>query len=136
MSKKQKKKKKVRPTANKLNPAWIRAVRDEFKEFLDLTHFPHPERDGTRGSTFLYPEWLIMLIAVLTTKCQIKSYVRIHAFVAQYWPILSAGIKNAPCISERQLRDRLKKICHSPRKPAAFIFQLYPDTVRPDDRLR
>jgi hypothetical protein len=39
---------------------------------------------------------------------------------------LATGLNLEP-ISERQLRDRLKKICHHPGKPATFIFQLFPE---------
>ena len=44
----------------KLNPDWVRETRDYFKEFLKVTKFPHPERNGNRGRRFDHPEWLIM----------------------------------------------------------------------------
>jgi len=109
----------------KLNDQWIRETRDYFVKFLKVTKFPHPERNGIRGSKFDYPEWLIMLIAVLAVKCKVKTYLGIHKMAVQYWSVVAEGLKVKP-ISERQLRDRLKKIRHSPRKPAMFIFQIFP----------
>jgi len=112
----------------KLNVQWIRQIRDSFKEFLKTTRFPHPVRNGTRGSEFDYPEWLIMLIAIVSVKCKVKSYLGIHQVARQYWDILAAGLNKAP-ISESQLRDRLKKIRHAPGRPAGFIFQIFPEEV-------
>ena len=54
---------------SKLNPQWITQTRTDFLQFLQATQFPHPVRNGQRGSAFDYPEWLIMLIAVLAVKC-------------------------------------------------------------------
>ena len=112
----------------KLNPEWVREVRDYFQQFLDMTKFPHPTRNGTRGSVFDYPEWLIMLIAVLSVKCKVKTYLGIHRLALQYWDVIAEGLDLKP-ISESQLRERLKKICHTPRRPAAFIFQAFPQEV-------
>jgi len=116
----------------RLNPQWIKENHDYFKKFLKVTKFPHPVRNGTRGSEFDYPEWLIMFIAVLSVKARVKNYLAIHRLALQYWNILAEQLppklRNKP-ISERQLRDRLKKISHSPRRPAAFIFQVFPRTV-------
>lgn len=109
----------------KLNPQWVKKTRDYFKKFLKVTGFPHPERNGARGSKFDYPEWLIMFIAVLSVKAKTKNYLAIHRLAVQYWDIIAEGLKLKP-ISERQLRDRLKKICHKPRKPAEVIFQIFP----------
>jgi hypothetical protein len=109
----------------KLNPAWIEQTRRDFLEFLEATNFPHPQRNGERGSRFDYPEWLIMLIAVLAVKCKVQSYLGIHRLAVQYWPLLTPELNLAP-ISESQLRDRLKKIGHAPGKPAGFIFQIFP----------
>ena len=67
-----------------------------------------------------------MFIAVLSVKLKIKTYVQIHKMVMDYWDEISKNLDLKP-ISERQLRDRLKKICHHPRKPAAFIFQIFPE---------
>lgn len=110
---------------SKLNPEWVKETRDYFKKFLKVSKFPHPERNGNRGSKFDYPEWLIMLIAIVAVKGKVKTYLGIHKLAVQYWSILAEGLKVKP-ISERQLRDRLKKICHSPRDPAMFIFQIFP----------
>lgn len=109
----------------KLNPKWISATRKYFLDFLEATNFPHPERNGRRGSKFDYPEWMIMFIAVLAVKCKVKSYLGIHKLAVQYWEQIAKG-ENVPPISESQLRDRLKKICHFPRKPAGFIQQIFP----------
>ena len=113
----------------KISAKWIEQNRILFREFLDETDFPDPERIGERSPKFQYPEWLIMLIAVLSVKLQIKTYIQIHRMAVEYWDPIAAGLNLKP-ISERQLRDRLKKICHHPRKPAAFIFQLFPELER------
>ena len=105
---------------------WIQKTREYFRELLDETDFPNPERLGSRGPKFLYPEWMIMFIAVLSVKLKIKTYVQIHKMVMDYWDEISIDT-DLQAISERQLRDRLKKICHHPRKPTAFIFQLFPE---------
>ncbi len=109
----------------KLNPKWISATRKSFLDFLEATDFPHPERNGARGSKFDYPEWMIMFIAVLAVKCKVKSYLGIHKLAVQYWEQIAKG-ENVSPISESQLRDRLKKICHQPGKPAGFIQQIFP----------
>jgi|SRR5581483_6747957 hypothetical protein len=96
-------------------------------EFLRATHFAEPVRNGTRGSTFEYPESLIMFIAVLAVKTKVKTYQGIHRMVVQYWSLVTPD-PDLPPISESQLRGRLKKIRHSPRKPAGFISQLFPAT--------
>jgi hypothetical protein len=110
---------------SKLNPAGITQTRKHFLAFLQLTEFPHPQRNGDRGSKFSYPEWVIMFIAVLSVKCKVKSSLGIHRMVRHYWPQLAAGL-DVPPISESQLRDRLKKICHAPGSPARFILQVFP----------
>lgn len=112
--------------SNKISQRWIRETRDDFRAFLDETNFPDPERLGERGPKFKYPEWLIMFIAILSVKLKIKSYVQIHKMAVRYWDIIAHGMDLSP-ISEKQLRDRLKKIRHFPGKPAAFIFQLFPE---------
>lgn len=111
---------------SRLNPEWIRQVRDYFKEFLKETGFPNPLRNGTRGSEFSYPEWLIMFIAVVSVKCKIKTYQGIHRLALQYWPIITEGMENIKPISESPLRERLKKISHTPGRPAGFILQIFP----------
>lgn len=110
---------------SKLNPDWITETRTQFLNFLELTKFPHPSRNGRRGSNFEYPEWLIMLIAVLAVKCKEKSYLGIHRMTQKYWSLIAPEL-DLPVISESQLRERLKKISHEPRKPAGFIFQIFP----------
>lgn len=117
------------PTVSKLNPAWLRQEKKEFYAFLKLTHFPEPLRDGKRGTAFTYPESFIMLIAVLSVKLKLKTYLAMHRFVVEQWNVL-APHPNLPPISEPQLRMRLKKIKHTPRNPATFIFQLFPETER------
>jgi len=99
------------------------------KPFLEETDFPDPERLGERGPVFKYPEWLIMFIAILSVKMKIKTYVQIHKMTVQYWDTIAQGLGLTP-ISERQLRERLKKIRHFPGKPATFIFQLFPELER------
>ncbi len=105
----------------KISKKWVQQTRTFFRNFLNETDFPDPERLGERGPTFKYPEWLIMFIAVLSVKMKIKSYVQIHKMAFDYWDVIAEGLDLKP-ISERQLRDRLKKICHHPRKPTTFIF--------------
>ena len=39
---------------SKLNPAWITETRQYFLEFLRVTKFTHPQRNGVWGSTFAY----------------------------------------------------------------------------------
>jgi len=112
--------------SNKISARWIRETRNDFRAFLDETNFPDPDRLGGRGPKFTYPEWLIMFIAILSVKLKIKSYVQIHKIALRYWDIIAQGMDLSP-ISERQLRFRLKKIRHFPGKPAAFIFQLFPE---------
>lgn len=110
----------------KISREWIKQTKAYFRRFLEGTGFPEPERDGLRGPKFDYPEWLIMLIAVLSVKCKLKHYVRIHQMVKEYWDTIGEGLK-LKVISERQLRDRLKRIGHSAGRPAAFIFQVFPE---------
>jgi hypothetical protein len=110
----------------RISKRWIQKTREYFREFLDETNFPDPERLASRGPKFLYPEWMIMFVAVLSVKLKIKTYVQIHKMVMDYWDIIAQDLDLKP-ISERQLRDRLKKICHHPRKPATFIFQMFPE---------
>jgi len=120
----------------KISKKWIEQTRDYFREFLNETDFPDPERLGERGPKLYYPEWLIMFIAVLSVKLKIKTYVQIHKMAIEYWDLIAHDLDLTP-ISERQLRDRLKKICHHPRKPATFIFQMFPELEqRPGDQRR
>lgn len=110
---------------NKISREWISQTKEDFLLFLKETNFPHPTRLGERGPGFRYPEWLIMFIAILAVKCKKKTYIAIHKLAKEYWDVIAQGLDLKP-ISERQLRDRLKKICHFPGKPAAFIFQVFP----------
>ena len=112
-------------TISKLNPEWIIETHQYFLNFLELTEFLHPERNGRRGSSFDYPEWLIMFIAVLAVKCREKTYLGIHRMTQKYWSQIAQGL-DLTVISESQLRERLKKICHEHGKPAGFIFQIFP----------
>ena len=105
---------------SKLNPQWVTQTRADFLQFLQVTQFPHPVRNGQRGSAFDYPEWLIMLIAVLGVKCKVKTYLGIHRLALQYWPLLTPDPALKP-ISESQLRERLKKISYASGEPAAFV---------------
>ena len=114
-------------TISKLNPKWVKQTCQEFREFLKMTKFPDPVRNGTRGSQFDYPEWLIMFIAVLSVKAKVKSYLGIHRLAVAYWSLITPDPTLKP-ISESQLRERLKKIRHTPRSPAGFIFQLFSPT--------
>ena len=111
---------------SKLNPKWIKETRDFFLDFLKETEFPSPERNGLIGRKFDYPEWLIMLISIISVKGKVNSYVGIHRLAVQYWDVMAKGLNLKP-ISERQLRDRLKKICHQHGKPPDFIFQIFPE---------
>ena len=115
--------------SNKISARWIRETRDDFKAFLEDTDFPAPDRIGERGPKFTYPEWLIMFIAVLSVKFKLKTYVKIHQMAVQYWEMIAKDL-DLQAISERQLRDRLKKICHHSRKLSTFIFQLFPELER------
>ena len=116
---------------SKLNPKWVKQTLREFREFLQMTNFPDPVRNGTRGSPFEYPEWLIMFIAVLSVKAQVKTYLGIHRLAVEYWSLLTPDPNLSP-ISESQLRERLKKIRHTPRSPAGFISQLFPPAYLAD----
>ena len=116
----------MREKVTRLNPRWIREARDYFREFLEETEFPNPVRNGSRGSEFSYPEWLIMFIAIMSVRCKIKTYQGIHRMALEYWEVITEGMESIKPISESQLRDRLKKISHTPGKPAGFIFQVFP----------
>lgn len=111
---------------SKLNPEWVKQSLDYFLDFLKETKFPEPERNGTRGSRFQYPEWLIMFVAVLSVKAKAKNYLAMHRLAMQYWNIIAQDAKLKP-IPETTLRYRLKKICHKPGMPAEFIFQIFPE---------
>ena len=109
----------------KISKKWTEKTRDYFRKFLKRTDFSAPDRLGERGPKFSYPEWLIMFIAALSVKLKIKTYVKIHKMALDYWDLIAKDL-DLTTISERQLRDRLKKICHHSRKSVAFIFQMFP----------
>ena len=69
--------------ARKISKRLIEQNRVMFREFLDETEFPDPERVGERGPKFVYPEWLIMLIAVLSVKLKLKTYLQIHRMAVE-----------------------------------------------------
>ena len=60
-----------------------------------------------------------MFIAVLSVNLKIKTYVQIHKMALEYWDLITQGLDLKP-MSERQLRDRLKKIRHLPGKPVRY----------------
>ena len=97
---------------NKISTGWIPETRNVFRAFLDETDYPDPERLGERGPKFKYPEWLIMFIAILSVKLKIKTYVQIHKMAVKYWDVIAERLDLTP-ISERQLRERLKKPVNS-----------------------
>lgn len=109
----------------KLNPKWVEQTKGYFLEFLKVTKFPHPVRNGTRGSEFDYPEWLIMLIAILAVKAKVKTYLAIHRLALQYWEIIAKDLKLKP-IPETTLRYRLKKISYQLGKTPVFVSQIFP----------
>ena len=108
----------------KLNPKWVKQTKDYFLKFLKVTKFPHPVRNGSRGSEFDYPEWLIMFIAVLAVKAKAKTYLAIHRLAWQYWDIIAEGLNLKP-IPETTLRYRLKKICYKLRRTPVFVSQIF-----------
>ena len=57
----------------------------------------------------------IMFISVFLVKLKIKTYVQIDKMVMGYWDEIAQGNGLEPII-ERQLRDKLKKICHTLEK--------------------
>ncbi|MGI9568302.1 MAG: hypothetical protein ACR2PH_00820, partial [Desulfobulbia bacterium] len=109
-----------------ISARWIRETRNDFRPFLIKQTSPIQNDSGSGVQDFNFRKWLIMFIAVLSVKLKIKTYVQIHNMAVRYWKIISQGMDLNP-ISERQLRERLKKIRHFPGKPAAFIFQLFPE---------
>jgi hypothetical protein len=69
--------------AHKISKKWIKQNRLLFREFLDATDFLDPERFGKRGTKFQYAEKLIMFIAILIVKLEVKSYVQIHGIAIE-----------------------------------------------------
>ena len=90
---------------SQLNPDWVREARDDFRKVLKVTQFPHPVRNGSRGSTFDDPEWLIMCMAILAVKADAKSYLAIHRLAVRYWEIIAERLELKP-IPESTLRTR------------------------------
>jgi hypothetical protein len=113
---------------SKLNPQWVTQTRTDLRQFLKAAKFPHPRRDGQRGSAFDYPEWLIMLIAVLGLRCKVKTCVGIHRLALQYGPLLTPDPALKPSSESHLNRScaNAYKICHTPGKPATFILQFFP----------
>lgn len=109
----------------KISREWIINCRKDFRGFLEETKFPDPKRNGERGSEFEYPEWLIMFIGVLAVKAKVKTYKGIHRLAVEYWDVIGKDLK-LKAISERQLRDRLKKICFKPGKTPVYVLQIFP----------
>lgn len=112
---------------SKINPRWIKDTKKYFKDFLEASNFPDIVRHGERGTEFNYPEWTIMFISILSVKCKVKTYIGIHRLSCKYWKYITPK-KDLKPISERQLRDRLKKIGHQLGKPPGFIFQIFPES--------
>jgi hypothetical protein len=105
---------------------WIKETRGYFLDFLRATSFPELSRQGERGSTVEYPEWLIMLIGVVAVKCKEKTYVGIHRLSTRYWKELCGKEVRAAPISESRLRARLKKIRFEPGAGAGYVYQIFP----------
>ena len=78
--------------AKKISNKWIEQNREFFRDFLDETDFPDPDRTGERGPKFQYPEWLIMFIAVLSVKMKIKTYIQIHKMAIEYWDLIAKDL--------------------------------------------
>jgi len=77
------------------------------------------------GAVLIIPNGKFRFIAVLAVKCREKTYLGIHRMTEKYWSQIAKGL-DLSVISESQLRERLKKICHEPGKPAGFILQIFP----------
>src|SRR5262245_21231332 len=115
-----------RRTGSMVSKQWVRATCNYFLNFLRETHLPEFACRGERGSSFAYPEWLIMLIGVVAVKCKEKTYVGIHRLSTRYWQELCGQEVHAPPISASQLRERLKKIRFKPGSGAGYIQQMFP----------
>jgi len=109
-----------------ISKEWVKETREYFLEFLRVTRFPELTRQGGPGFSSDYPEWLIMLIGVLAVKCKEKTYLGIHRLSADYWKELCGEEVKLPPISEKRLRERLKKICFKPGVGAGYIHQIFP----------
>jgi hypothetical protein len=110
------------------NPEGVRDTRASFRKFLNVPQFPHPVRNGTRGSTCDDPEWLIMFMAIFAVKADARSSLALHRLAVQDWESMAAHLDRNP-IPASTLRIRLQNICHSPRQPAGFIVQVCPRAI-------
>jgi hypothetical protein len=110
----------------KLSRCWVRQTRRHFLKFLRATRFPLLERHGLRGQTFVYPEWLLMLIGVLAVKCREPTYLGIHRMTCRFWKELGGRQLRVPPISESQLRERLKKIGYQLGTAPGYVLQIFP----------
>ena len=81
---------------------------NDFRAFLDEIDFLYSLRLGPRGQAFTYPEWLIMIIVILSEKLNIKTYIKIHKTALMYWEMIIEGL-DLTLISRRQLKERQKK---------------------------
>jgi hypothetical protein len=87
-------------------PPWVRQTRTSFLQFLDATRFPAVERHGQRGKTCTYPEWLILLMAVLAVKGTAQSYLGLHRMTCRFWNERCGRQGRLPPISARHWRER------------------------------
>jgi hypothetical protein len=113
-------------STSKLSRKWVRQTRQHFVKFLRATRFPLLERHGLRGQTFVYPEWLIMLIGVLAVRCKEPTYLGIHRLACRFWKELGGRQLSLPPISESQLRERLKKIGYQLGNTPGYVLQIFP----------
>jgi hypothetical protein len=75
---------------------------------LDEIELLDPMRAGECSPKSQHPKWLTVLITMLSVKLKIKMHLQIHKMVTAYWGDAAFGLNFKP-ISERQLRNRLKK---------------------------
>ena len=115
-------------STSKISPTWVRQTRKYVLKFLHSTGFPPVERRGERGPTFMYPEWLIMLIGVLAVKCKEPTYLGIHRMTCRFWHERCGRQGQLPPISESQLRTRLKKIGYQLGATPGYVLQIFPPT--------
>lgn len=113
-------------STSKLSRQWVRQTRRYFLKFLHATRFPLLERHGLRGQTFVYPEWLIMLIGILAVKCKEPTYLGIHRLTCRFWKELGGRQLSFAPISESQLRERLKKIGYQFGDTPGYVLQIFP----------
>jgi hypothetical protein len=109
-----------------ISKRWVKQTRAYFLTFLRETKFPELDRHVARDEAFHYPEWLIMLIGVLAVKSQENTSLGIHRLSTRCGNELGGGQLKAPPISERQLRERLKKISFQPGSGAGYMQHIFP----------